>query len=239
MLKKIQIDQAEGIRVLPNWPTQPWYSKPQIDEIKANFTEAKSLIASAAFEPFCDSSPLQQPSSRGDNPTICRFFKGVFELRPALPKYNAIWDESAEYAEEISNPVKANVNEEKKSITNIVEVKRKRRRFEKRRHKTLVLEALQDRRTFERTRWQCKNSKGKGANRGKGNQIFIRPLRHLILIEIKSKQSTNTKADIPFGSTPAQKGSYGSATAAASGPLASRPRRNAAIVGELLRQNML
>ncbi|XP_065064076.1 uncharacterized protein LOC135690441 [Rhopilema esculentum] len=65
MLKKIQIDQAEGIRVLPNWPTQPWYSKPQIDEIKANFTEAKSLIASAAFEPFCDSSPLQQPSSRG------------------------------------------------------------------------------------------------------------------------------------------------------------------------------
>ena len=73
----------------------------------------------------------------------------------------------------------------------------------------------------------------------KGNKIFIRPLRHLIPIEIKSEQSTNTKANTPFGSTPAHKGSYGSAIAAASGPLASRPRRNAAIVGELLRQNML
>ena len=73
----------------------------------------------------------------------------------------------------------------------------------------------------------------------KGNTISIRPLRHLIPIEIKSEQSTNTKADTPFGSTPAHNDSYGSPIAAAGGPLASRPRRKAAIVGELLRQNIL
>ena len=25
MLKEIQIEKAEGVCVLPNWPTQPWY----------------------------------------------------------------------------------------------------------------------------------------------------------------------------------------------------------------------
>ena len=35
---------------------------------------------------------LSNGLSIGENPTICRFLKGVFELRPALPKYNAIWD---------------------------------------------------------------------------------------------------------------------------------------------------
>ncbi len=28
----------------------------------------------------------------GEHPLVCRYMKGVFELRPALPKYTNIWD---------------------------------------------------------------------------------------------------------------------------------------------------
>lgn len=30
--------------------------------------------------------------SFGEHPTVCRFIKGVFQLKPALPKYTHIWD---------------------------------------------------------------------------------------------------------------------------------------------------
>ena len=40
------------------------------------------------------SSIILLPGGRpvGEHPLICRFLKGVFELRPALPKYTEIWD---------------------------------------------------------------------------------------------------------------------------------------------------
>ena len=40
------------------------------------------------------SSIILLPGGRpvGEYPLICRFLKGVFELRPALPKYTEIWD---------------------------------------------------------------------------------------------------------------------------------------------------
>ena len=31
-------------------------------------------------------------SKFGEHPVVCRFLKGVFELRPSLPKYTEIWD---------------------------------------------------------------------------------------------------------------------------------------------------
>ena len=40
------------------------------------------------------SSIILLPGERpvGEHPLICRFLKGVFELRPALPKYTEMWD---------------------------------------------------------------------------------------------------------------------------------------------------
>ena len=31
-------------------------------------------------------------SEFGEHPVVCRFLKGIFELRPSLPKYTEIWD---------------------------------------------------------------------------------------------------------------------------------------------------
>ena len=28
----------------------------------------------------------------GENPVVCRFLKGIFELKPSMPKYSKIWD---------------------------------------------------------------------------------------------------------------------------------------------------
>jgi hypothetical protein len=36
--------------------------------------------------------PLHQGFKIGDHPLVSRFLKGVFELRPALPKYNEVWN---------------------------------------------------------------------------------------------------------------------------------------------------
>ena len=35
---------------------------------------------------------LSRGTPIGEHPLICRFVKGVFELRPSLPKYTEIWD---------------------------------------------------------------------------------------------------------------------------------------------------
>ena len=35
---------------------------------------------------------LQEGRKFGEHPLVCRYMKGVFELRPALPKYAEIWD---------------------------------------------------------------------------------------------------------------------------------------------------
>ena len=35
---------------------------------------------------------LPNNSSFGTQPMVCRFFKGVFELKPSLPKWKNIWD---------------------------------------------------------------------------------------------------------------------------------------------------
>ena len=72
----------------------------------------------------------------------------------------------------------------------------------------------------------------------KGNKILIRPLRHLIPIELNSKQSIDNKANARYGTAEAPKDITGSASAAASSPLSSRPWRNAAVVGDLIRKYM-
>ena len=40
---------------------------------------------------------LPDGSQFGTHPLVCRFIKGVFELKPSLPKYKSIWDVSSEY----------------------------------------------------------------------------------------------------------------------------------------------
>lgn len=35
---------------------------------------------------------LKEGGKFGEHPLVCRYMKGVFELRPALPKYTEIWD---------------------------------------------------------------------------------------------------------------------------------------------------
>ena len=44
---------------------------------------ARSSISSVIY---CDGFPV------GQHPLVIRFMKGVFKLRPNLPKYNRIWD---------------------------------------------------------------------------------------------------------------------------------------------------
>ncbi len=38
--------------------------------------------------------PTENGITFGDHPLVCRTMKGIFELRPALPKYSQIWDVS-------------------------------------------------------------------------------------------------------------------------------------------------
>ena len=35
---------------------------------------------------------LQNGRKFGEHPLVCRYMRGIFQLRPALPKYSEIWD---------------------------------------------------------------------------------------------------------------------------------------------------
>ena len=71
----------------------------------------------------------------------------------------------------------------------------------------------------------------------KGNVQFIRPLKYLVPIEVSSKQSINSEAFAKRFAAPARTAkSQTSASEAQKTPL-NRPRRNAAVVGELVRRD--
>ena len=49
---------------------------------------------------------LSNNASFGTHPLVCRFMKGVFEMRPSLPRYKDIWDASTvlEYLKTLHPP---------------------------------------------------------------------------------------------------------------------------------------
>ena len=73
----------------------------------------------------------------------------------------------------------------------------------------------------------------------KGNVTLIRPVCHLIPIEVSAKQSTNSRTHANPIATPARKDSKACMSKAQSPPLSVRPRRNAAVVGELICKQLI
>lgn len=74
----------------------------------------------------------------------------------------------------------------------------------------------------------------------KGNTILTRPLSHLIPIEVSSKQSTDSGTHAAPTATQARTAhSTACSSEARNAPLPNRPRRNAAVVGELIRKDLL
>ena len=57
--------------------------------------------------------PYENGITFGDHPLVCRALKGIFELKPALPKYSHIWDVSIvlEYLKVLGYPTAMNLKQ--------------------------------------------------------------------------------------------------------------------------------
>ena len=109
---------AQGICVLPDWHTQPWYPRAlqllnhtylskwnqyyrdkNIDVFQPGVTNGiefpvslyKSGLGYSAIN-TARSALSEDGVKFGEHPLVVRCMKGIFELKPALPKYSEIWD---------------------------------------------------------------------------------------------------------------------------------------------------
>ncbi|XP_033222710.1 uncharacterized protein LOC117176563 [Belonocnema kinseyi] len=117
-LTKIKRDQAEGIMIVPNWPTQPWYplfhslmirkplqfnpdinlltssdSNPPIADLLVLLTsEFDKGLSHSSINATRSAISLIVDSEIAKDPRVKRFFKGVSSLRPSRPRYESTWD---------------------------------------------------------------------------------------------------------------------------------------------------
>ena len=71
----------------------------------------------------------------------------------------------------------------------------------------------------------------------KGNVTLIRPLCHLITIEVSAKESTNSRTHTnPIAASARKDNSKVGISEAQTPPVSVRPRRNDSVVGELIRK---
>ena len=110
---------AQGICVLPDWHTQPWYPRAlqllnhtylskwnqycrdkNIDVFQPGVTNGIEKFPVSLYKSGLGYSAINTARSAlsedgvkfGEHPLVVRCMKGIFELKPALPKYSEIWD---------------------------------------------------------------------------------------------------------------------------------------------------
>ena len=68
------------------------------------------FIVGLSAEPTKRYMVLESSLPLGEHPMICRFMKGVFGLRPSLPKYSNIWDVTQVFSYFRTSPNLANIS---------------------------------------------------------------------------------------------------------------------------------
>ena len=81
-----------------------------------------SAVNTTALSALSSILPFENGIIFGDHPLVCRALKGIFELKPALPKYSHIWDVSIvlEYLKVLGYPTAMNLKQLTLKLTMLV-----------------------------------------------------------------------------------------------------------------------